>query len=86
MVALLSIDYFIKNYKDSQTSDDLFSELPLSSRTGPDADTTGAVYGQLAGAYYGETGIPEPWRSKITFHDLIVSYAERLSGISKGVD
>jgi ADP-ribosylglycohydrolase len=27
-----------------------------------EADTTGAVYGQLAGAFYGEQGIPESWR------------------------
>jgi ADP-ribosylglycohydrolase len=29
---------------------------------GEDSDTTGAVYGQLAGAYYGEDAIPEKWR------------------------
>ncbi len=30
----------------------------LAVNLGDDADTTGAVYGQLAGAYYGEPGIP----------------------------
>ena len=45
---------------------------------GEDADTTGAVFGQLAGAYYGEREIPESWQSKLTFRDLIISYAERL--------
>lgn len=45
---------------------------------GDDADTTGAVYGQLAGAYYGENEIPESWRSKLAFRDLIISYAEQL--------
>ena len=29
---------------------------------GDDADTTGAVCGQLAGAYWGESGIPAGWR------------------------
>lgn len=29
-----------------------------------DSDTTGAVYGQLAGAFYGETGIPISWIMK----------------------
>jgi ADP-ribosyl-[dinitrogen reductase] hydrolase len=29
---------------------------------GDDADTTGAVCGQLAGAYWGELGIPAEWR------------------------
>jgi len=28
---------------------------------GDDADTTGAIYGQLAGAYYGESAIPHAW-------------------------
>lgn len=45
---------------------------------GDDADTTGAVYGQLAGAYYGEEGIPEGWRKKIVMRDLIEDYAGKL--------
>ena len=32
---------------------------------GDDADTTGAVYGQIAGAYYGLNGMPEKWLKKI---------------------
>ena len=31
----------------------------LAVNLGDDADTTGAVYGQLAGAYYGQQGTPE---------------------------
>jgi ADP-ribosylglycohydrolase len=34
----------------------------LAVNLGDDADTTGAVFGQLAGAYYGVGGIPEEWR------------------------
>jgi ADP-ribosyl-[dinitrogen reductase] hydrolase len=45
---------------------------------GNDADTTGAVYGQLAGAYYGASDIPEEWRSRIALKDLIESAATRL--------
>ena len=45
---------------------------------GDDADTTGAVYGQLAGAFYGAEGIPEVWRSKIVMRRLIEGYAEKL--------
>ena len=41
-------------------------------------DWTGAVYGQLAGAYYGEQGIPIPWREIIAYSQLIESYADRL--------
>lgn len=43
---------------------------------GEDADTTGAVYGQIAGAYYGEAGIPAEWRQKLAMRDVI----ERLAG------
>ena len=45
---------------------------------GDDADTTGAVYGQLAGAFYGEDGIPEEWRAVVARQDEIVDFADRL--------
>jgi ADP-ribosylglycohydrolase len=45
---------------------------------GDDADTTGAIYGQLAGAYYGEPGIPARWRERLARRDLIESLAEKL--------
>lgn len=50
----------------------------LAVNLGDDADTTGAVYGQLAGAYYGEGGIPEEWRALVAKRELILSIAERL--------
>ena len=50
----------------------------LAFNLGDDADTTGAVYGQLAGAYYGEEGIPESWRGKLALRDQIVNYGEQL--------
>src|SRR5215210_1415035 len=50
----------------------------LGANLGDDADTTAAIYGQLAGAFYGEGGIPEGWRSKLAHRDLIESYAEKL--------
>lgn len=45
---------------------------------GHDADTYGAIYGQLAGAYYGESGIPAEWREILAHRDLIVQMSERL--------
>jgi ADP-ribosyl-[dinitrogen reductase] hydrolase len=45
---------------------------------GDDADTTGAVYGQIAGAIYGEQSIPLDWRAKLASHDLIRDFADRL--------
>jgi ADP-ribosyl-[dinitrogen reductase] hydrolase len=50
----------------------------LAVNLGDDADTTGAVFGQLAGAYYGESGIPPEWRERLAMGDLIASMAERL--------
>jgi ADP-ribosylglycohydrolase len=50
----------------------------LAVNLGDDADTTGAVYGQLAGAYYGVVGIPERWRSKLARLESFQSLAIRL--------
>jgi ADP-ribosylglycohydrolase len=50
----------------------------LAVNLGDDADTTGAVYGQLAGAFYGESGIPESWRSQLAYRQLIESMADQL--------
>jgi ADP-ribosyl-[dinitrogen reductase] hydrolase len=38
---------------------------------GDDADTTGAVCGQFAGAYWGESGIPLEWREGLARQDMI---------------
>lgn len=38
---------------------------------GDDADTTGAVCGQLAGACWGEDGIPKHWRNGLARADMI---------------
>lgn len=49
---------------------------------GDDADTTGAVYGQLAGAFYGEKGIPARWLSKLIWRDKIRDVAGELFALS----
>jgi len=49
-----------------------FEEAVLKAvNLGDDADTTGAVCGQLAGAYWGESGIPAVWRKDLARQDLI---------------
>ena len=50
---------------------------------GHDADTTAAIYGQLAGAFYGLDAIPKTWRDKITFGSLIELMAGELVSLSK---
>ena len=45
---------------------------------GDDADTTGAIYGQIAGAHYGADAIPQEWRERLTMADEIASTADKL--------
>jgi ADP-ribosylglycohydrolase len=45
---------------------------------GDDADTTGAISGMLAGAFYGVGDIPAEWRAKLVMRDLIESFADKL--------
>ncbi len=47
----------------------------LAVNLGDDADTTGAVYGQIAGAYYGYEAIPANWRNMVAMKDVIVELA-----------
>ena len=61
------------------TTNDFRSGALAAVNLGDDADTTGAVYGQLAGAYYGVNAIPKPWREKIEYASEIISMGERLS-------
>lgn len=57
-----------------------FEEAILAAvNLGDDADTTGAVCGQIAGAYYGLNGLPARWRQKLAMRDMIESYARRLT-------
>ena len=50
----------------------------LAVNLGDDSDTTGAVYGQIAGAYYGANGIPRHWINVLAHKDMIVNYADQL--------
>ena len=45
---------------------------------GDDADTTGAVFGQIAGAFYGEKGIPKHWLKKVAWRERITRLADKL--------
>jgi ADP-ribosylglycohydrolase len=58
----------------------------LAVNLGDDADTTGAIYGQLAGAFYGERGIPSAWRRRLVHRDLIESLADRLLELREALD
>jgi ADP-ribosyl-[dinitrogen reductase] hydrolase len=45
---------------------------------GEDTDTTAAVVGQLAGAFYGAEAIPAGWREKVALRETIEDYAFKL--------
>ncbi len=51
----------------------------LAENLGEDADTTGAVYGQFAGAAYGMSGIPADWLAKLAWRDQIERMADALA-------
>jgi ADP-ribosyl-[dinitrogen reductase] hydrolase len=65
-------------------SKDFRSGCLLAVNLGDDADTTGAVYGQLAGAYYGLAAIPEGWRTKLKHTELIADLSLKLLKASTG--
>ena len=59
-------------------SDDFRTGALLAVNLGDDADTTGAIYGQLAGAHYGVEGIPAHWLAALAKRDQVELLASRL--------
>jgi ADP-ribosyl-[dinitrogen reductase] hydrolase len=50
----------------------------LAANLGDDADTTAAVCGQIAGAFYGVEAIPESWLARLTGRAMIRDLARQL--------
>jgi len=48
----------------------------MAVNLGDDADTTGAIYGQLAGAYYGQEQIKNEWIAILHGKDILQQYAD----------
>ncbi len=64
---------------------DSFAEAILkAANLGDDADTTAAVCGQVAGAYYGESGIPRRWLRRLVEAEEIGELAEGLWEVGTG--
>ena len=62
---------------------DSFEEAVLRAvNLGDDADTTAAITGQLAGAYWGADGIPRRWRERLALRDLIERLADDLLALA----
>lgn len=60
------------------TTDNFRDGALAAVNLGDDADTTGAIYGQLAGAYYGVDAIPDAWRKKLVDVNYIRQQADAL--------
>ncbi len=50
-----------------------------AANLGDDADTTGAVTGQIAGAFYGVQALPAAWLAQLARRDEILALAEQLA-------
>jgi ADP-ribosyl-[dinitrogen reductase] hydrolase len=57
------------NYKDC---------VLLAANAGGDSDTNAAIAGQIAGAYYGLSGIPPEWTKKISWNKRIIEMVDEL--------
>jgi ADP-ribosyl-[dinitrogen reductase] hydrolase len=59
-------------------TDSFADAILVAANLGDDADTTAAVCGQVAGAYYGEQGIPSRWRERLALRSEIIRLADQL--------
>jgi len=64
-------------------SDSFEKGLLLAVNLGNKASSTGALYGQLAGAFYGEKAIPTRWVERLSKRYLIKTYAIQLAKLGK---
>lgn len=62
-------------------TDSFENAILAAANLGDDADTTAAVCGQVAGAFYGAAGIPEHWLERLVMRDKIQGVADRLYDI-----
>eukprot|EP01061_Rhynchopus_euleeides_P000869 TRINITY_DN10612_c0_g1_i1.p1 TRINITY_DN10612_c0_g1~~TRINITY_DN10612_c0_g1_i1.p1 ORF type:complete len:408 (+),score=105.51 TRINITY_DN10612_c0_g1_i1:53-1225(+) len=68
-------------------STDSFREGALAAvNLGDDADTVAAIYGQLAGAFYGEDSIPAEWQQAVAHPTLLRAIADGLLGFAEADD
>lgn len=64
------------------TTDTYRDAVLKAANLGEDADTTAAICGQVAGAYYGDSGIPENWLQQLVMREEIESLADRMCLVS----
>jgi ADP-ribosyl-[dinitrogen reductase] hydrolase len=59
-------------------TDSFEAAILKAANLGDDADTTAAICGQIAGAHYGMSGIPQRWLDRVAMHDEIRGLADSL--------
>jgi ADP-ribosyl-[dinitrogen reductase] hydrolase len=65
------------------TTDSYERAILKATNLGDDADTTSAICGQVAGAYYGISGIPPQWLRQLTMLKEITELANQLYNASQ---
>ena len=55
----------------------------MAVNLGNDSDTAAAIYEQLAGAFYGEIGIPTRWLSILAHIEKIIETADEIYRLSR---
>lgn len=60
-------------------TDSYADAVRAAANLGDDADTTGAVTGQIAGAFYGAAGLPAAWLAQLAQREAIEALAEQLA-------
>ena len=60
------------------TTDSYQDAILTATNLGDDADTTAAICGQIAGAYYGVSAIPSSWLAKVALRTEIEELADRI--------
>lgn len=61
--------------------EDFESGMRAIIKLGGDTDTNGAIYGQLAGVYYGYKSIPQEWLDDLRRRAEIIELSDRLSAM-----
>jgi ADP-ribosyl-[dinitrogen reductase] hydrolase len=64
-------------------TDTFESAILKAANLGDDADTTAAICGQLAGAFYSESAVPKKWAERLAMRQEITQLADRLYEANK---
>lgn len=62
-------------------TDNFADAILKAANLGDDADTTAAVCGQIAGAYYGYSAIPHSWKKRLAKRQMLEQLADRLYAV-----